>query len=428
MALDIPALVRSLENCPCGRSHKIDIAKVEIRENVLKDCGRILKENIGGQKLHAVFDQNTLKASDGILDILKEAGYTITTTAYVNLKKATMEESERIIKESSDADLVLSIGTGSLNDICRYACFKIGKPFAIFATAPSMDGFLSQQAPLMDHGFKLTFNAKAPQVLMADVNILAQSPTELKAAGLGDLIGKYTALADWRVSHLVTGEYYCPRIDSEMRKAVDAAVVLAKSGLGGTQDKGYAKSLMEALSLSGLMIYLAGCTRPASGAEHHLSHFWEMQYAANGWEQLYHGKKVGIATAVVADIYHNIAKLDQIETRKTPLSEERLRPVFGKLYDMLMKENTPNPIDQVDPEFVKAHWQDIRQIVKDCVPDGEEIRNLLKSAGGEPDYRSAGIPEELGYNAPRFGHYARFRMTLLRITNDMIVHGEEIYQ
>jgi len=428
MALDIPALVHSLENCPCGKSHKIDIAKVEIRDGVLRDAGKILKDNIGGTKLHAVFDDNTIKASDGILDVLKEAGYSVTATSYSNLKKATMEESERIIEESRDSDLVLSIGTGSLNDICRYACFKTGKPFAIFATAPSMDGFLSQQAPLMDHGFKLTFNAKAPQVLMADVDILAKSPTELKAAGLGDLIGKYTALADWRVSHLVTGEYYCPRIEEEMRKAVDAAVSLAKSGLGATQDKDYARSLMEALSLSGLMIYLAGCTRPASGAEHHLSHFWEMQYAANGWEQLYHGKKVGIATAVVADIYHSIAKYDHIETRKTPLTEERLRPVFGRLYDMLMKENTPNPIDQVDPEFIKAHWDEIRKIVDDCVPTGEEIRNLLRMAGGEPDYQSAGIPDDLGRFAPRFGHYARFRMTLLRITNDMIVHGEEIYQ
>lgn len=427
MALNIPALVESLKDCPCGRKHEINISRVEIREGLLPETGKIIRETLGGKKLHAVFDENTLAASAGILEVLKEAGYEVSETRYENLKKATMDEVEQVMEEGKGADVILSIGTGSLNDICRYACYKTGQPFAIFATAPSMDGFLSQQAPIMTNGFKITYDAKAPELLLADVDILAESPTELKAAGLGDLIGKYTALADWKVATLTTGEYYCEAIAEKMREAVNQAVALAKSGLGQTTDRGYAQSLMEALALSGLMIYLSGCTRPASGAEHHLSHFWEMQYAANGWNQLYHGKKVGIGAAIVADIYHNITKLENIETKVTPLEEARLRPVFGKLYDMLMKENTPNPLDKVDPEFLKAHWQEIRDIVKNDVPTGEEIRELLRLAGGEPDYQTAGIPADLGENAKRYGHYARFRMTLLRITNDMICHGEEIY-
>ncbi len=425
--LDIPALVKSLENCPCGRSHQINISRVEIRPGVKADAGKILREELGGEKLHVVYDDNTLGASEGILDILRAAGYTLTETHYENLKEATMREVEDVMRDAKGADVVLSIGTGSLNDICRYGCFLSGQPFAIFATAPSMDGFLSQQAPILTEGFKITYNAKAPAVLMADVDILAKSPTELKAAGLGDLIGKYTALADWKVAAMTTGEYYCDAIAENMRKAVDEAVRLAKSGLGDTEDPDYAASLMEALALSGLMIYLSGCTRPASGAEHHLSHFWEMQYVARHLPPVYHGKKVGIAAGIVADIYHKITEYDDFDCAKKEMTEEELRPVFGPLYDMLMKENTPNPIDAVDPAVVKAHWKDIQKIVREEVPTGDEIRAILHEAGGEATPEEAGIPEDLAYYAPRYGQYARFRMTLLRITNTLIVHGEDIY-
>lgn len=425
--LDIPALIKSLENCPCGRSHQIHISRVEIRPGVLAETGRILKEELGGEHLHVVYDDNTVRAAGGILDILREAGYRLTETHYENLKEATMREVEEVKRDAEGADAVLSIGTGSLNDICRYGCYQTGQPFAIFATAPSMDGFLSQQAPILTDGFKITYNAKAPSVLIADVNILAKAPTELKAAGLGDLIGKYTALADWKVAAMTTGEYYCDAIAANMKKAVDEAVRLAKSGLGDTEDPDYAASLMEALALSGLMIYLSGCTRPASGAEHHLSHFWEMQYVARGLPPVYHGKKVGIAAGIVADIYHKIAQYDDFDCAKREMTEEELRPVFGPLYEMLMKENTPDPIDAVDPSVLKSHWKEIQRVVREEVPTGEEIRAILRQAGGEATPEEAGIPADLACYAPRYGHYARFRMTLLRITNTLIVHGEEIY-
>jgi glycerol-1-phosphate dehydrogenase [NAD(P)+] len=118
----------------------------------------------------------------------------------------------RIEEESRNASSILAVGAGSINALCKLAADRAGKPYAIFATAPSMDGFASASASVYENGFKLTFGALPPRMILADTEVLAAAPAYLKAAGFGDLLGKYTALADWRISHLVTGEYYCENL------------------------------------------------------------------------------------------------------------------------------------------------------------------------------------------------------------------------
>jgi len=426
MTYNLSGVVKSLEGCPCGRKHEVNINRIEIGEGVLGRAGSILLEcgYAKGTKVHVVADQNTLAASSGILDILRAAGFVLTTTLYEDLQTADMDGVNRVIAESAGAQMVFSVGTGSLNDICRYACFKTGKDFCIFATAPSMDGFASSMAPITDKGFKRTYKSVGPSVIMADTGILAHSPVELKAAGLGDLLGKYTALADWKVAALTTGEYYCERIARLTRDAVDKAVKLAKSGKADAPDKAYAAALMEALVLSGIAMFLSNCTRPASGAEHHIAHFLEMQYAKRGLKQMFHGKKVGIACGMVADVYQRLSRLEAIKTKPHVMETKLLQAMYGDLYDELVKENTPDPVNAVDPRFIRENWGKLRQILSE-VPTGDEVRSLLRSAGGVPDWRSAGIPEDLARFAIRYGYYARFRITMMRILGIIDLSGIE---
>ena len=72
-----------------------------------------------------------------------------------------------------------------------------------------MDGFASYSSPLVENGFKASYPAKSPEVVIGDTKILANAPNELKSAGFGDMISKYVALIDWQVSTLITGELYC---------------------------------------------------------------------------------------------------------------------------------------------------------------------------------------------------------------------------
>lgn len=430
MTYDLTKLVQSLANCPCGRKHEVNIDRIEIGAGVVSEAGGMLLDSGCGKgsRMHVVADRNTLGAARGILESLRAAGFVLTTTIYDDLQLADIEGVHRVLAESGDAPMVLSVGTGSLNDICRYACFKAGKAFSIFATAPSMDGFASTMAPITENGFKRTYPAIGPKVLLADTAILARSPVELKAAGLGDLLGKYTALADWEVATLTTGEYYCERIATLTRDAVNKAVRLARSGKADQPDEAYAAALMEALILSGVAMYLSHSTRPASGSEHHIAHFLEMQYARRGMKPMFHGKKVGIACGMVADVYNRMSRVEAIKTKPHVLEEKMLQPMFGELYPELLKENTPDPVADVDPGFLVDNWGRIREILS-RVPSGEEVRSLLRAAGGVADWRSAGIPEDLARFAIRYGYYARFRITLMRLLGMIDLGGaeDEIY-
>ncbi len=414
MAFDAAALIRSLENCPCGKKHAAKAPFVSFEKGLTGKTGAILREKLGGESLLLVWDENTKKASPGLLESLDSAGYRVKLLTYENLREATMEVSEKVMEEAGEADLILSAGTGSLNDVCRYAAFRLQKPFVIFATAPSMDGFLSGQAPLTVNGFKTTLDAKAPEVLLADVDILAASPAELKAAGLGDLIGKYTALADWKIASILTGEAYCPSIARLTREAVEKAVKPIRDGADPAHDEGYALALMEALTLSGLMIYLAGTSRPASGAEHHMSHLWEMLYAARGLAPLYHGTKVGVAAAVASDIYHEAVREAPCFIHHTP-SPKALEEAFHPLTESIMRESLPDPASSVRDEEIAMAWGEITRIVNEEIPTGEEIRAILRKAGGAAAPEDAGIPGDMFEAGSKYAFYVRKRLTLMRL-------------
>lgn len=410
--MDIEKITESLKNCPCGRRHTLHDIRVEIFEGALQQTAVLLKESGFSEDIHLVADLNTLQAADGILELLKSGGFNVTSTIFGNLTLCDMDSVALVREQAKNAKAIISVGTGSLNDVCRYACFLDKKPLCIFATAPSMDGFASQMAPVTENGFKRTYQAIAPRLIIADSRILADSPDELKAAGLGDLLGKYTALADWKIAALLTGEYYCKNIEDLTKSAVDRAVKLADTAK--THDIAYAEALMEALILSGLAMYLSGCTRPASGAEHHLSHFLEMLYAENGLPPMYHGKKVGVACGIVADIYHRIAKLDRVSLHPHIFPEKPLKELFGRLYPELKKENTPDPILKVSPSSVLKNWEEIRSIMSE-VPTGDFIKDVLRKAKGAGSYKEAGIPEDMARAAARYGFYARFRLTGMRL-------------
>ena len=200
--MDLDALLSPLRHCSCGRPHTVQLKAVEIGSGVLERTGALLKENGFPTNLLVVADQNTLRAADGILDILRRDGFTFTLQCYDDLRTAEMTEVERIEQLCAEKDGVLSVGSGSLNDICRLATFRKGKRFAIFATAPSMDGFASDSAPITKNNFKLSYQCHQPEIILADTRILAKAPAVLKAAGFGDMVAKYIAVVDWKLAAL----------------------------------------------------------------------------------------------------------------------------------------------------------------------------------------------------------------------------------
>ena len=251
------------KGCLCGRKHETAIKDIRIFSGAVHSVGQILKENGFSSTLLLVADENTIKASEGIEKSLD--GFDVEYKIYDNLRVSTMAHVNEIENLIKDRDIsVLSVGTGSVNDTCRLASARQDKKLCIFATAPSMDGFASYGAPIVANGFKATYDAKSPEVIIGDTKILANAPTELKSAGFGDMIAKYTGLVDWQISHLLTGEYYCERVAQLTRDAVDELMSMADKVT--VNDEYTAGKIFEALLKTGVGMSFAQSSRPASGA------------------------------------------------------------------------------------------------------------------------------------------------------------------
>jgi glycerol-1-phosphate dehydrogenase [NAD(P)+] len=104
-------------------------------------------------------------------------------------------------RASASADALVAVGSGTINDLCKYAAAQDGKPYAVFATAPSMNGYTSKNAAITVDGHKKSLAAAAPVGVFVDLTVLAAAPARMIRAGLGDSMCRSTAQADWLLSH-----------------------------------------------------------------------------------------------------------------------------------------------------------------------------------------------------------------------------------
>lgn len=258
--------------------------------------------------------------------------------------------------KAAGAECVIAAGSGTIHDISRFSAYVTGIPFLSVPTAPSVDGFNSKGAPLILRGDKVTVAAIGPDAMFADLDVLAQAPTAMVAAGFGDMLGKYTSLFDWKFGSLLRGEPYADEIAQMTRKALQQCVEGVEEIAARTPEG--IRLLMDALIQSGEAMLQFGQSHPASGAEHHLSHYWELEFLRFGKRPVLHGAKVGVACGIIADLY------------RSAVQESKL------------------------PAETKALAGDIRRELAE-LPDGDTIRSLLEKVGGPTRPEQIGVDSEL---------------------------------
>ena len=413
--MDLNKILNSLKNCPCGREHTFDTKVVEIGSGITARTGEILTQAGFPKKVLVVSDRNEWKASEGILESLDAAGFASKLLIYEDMRYAKIEQVLEVEALAADVDGIISVGTGSVNDVCRVSSYRLGKKFCIFATAPSMDGFASDTAPIIENNFKNSWKAEQPMVIIADTKILAKSPVELKAAGFGDMIAKYIGLFDWRLANLLIDEYYCPAVAALTEEAIEKIVALADKVKG--EDEEAAGAIMEALVLSGLAMKLALSSRPASGAEHVVSHYLECYKLARGVWPEFHGKKVGVATVLINRIYHNIAdRVEDIDPIVEVTDWDAVKAAFSEeQIPELMKLNQPSIMDKVDPARLKAIWPEVRRLIKETLPTDEVMMDLMQKAGAVTEPEDVHVSPELLELGLRYHAYMRYRILLTRL-------------
>jgi len=403
--------------CQCGVNHETSIRDIRIGSGLVHQVGQILKENDFPRQLLLVADRNTLKAADGILEGLRD--FDVEQHIYDDLRVADMVhvcELEEKIKGREIA--IVSVGTGSVNDPCRLAAARQDKKLCIFASAPSMDGFASYSSPLVENGFKASYPAKSPEVIIGDTKILANAPSELKSAGFGDMVSKYVALIDWQVSTLITGEYYCEKVAALTRQAIDELMDIADKVT--QNDEETAGKIFEALLKTGIGMSYTQNSRPASGAEHIISHVIECTELRDGIIPNYHGDDVGVCTLETLKFYNELAEREQIETQYEDVDWDAIYRFYGPMAEDVRKLNEPeNIIDLVDPKKLKESWDQIRKIIR-SVPSYKECKAAMEKAGCKITVADIGKDEDFFRRCMYYSPFMRKRMTLLRMKH-MIV-------
>ena len=294
--------------CSCGHEHKTLLKRIDIDKGALNRLPGHITE-LGYHHIFMVCDVNTWKAAgETVAKLLSENN--------IAHKCLVIQDSELVPDEHAvgtvvtafpkEADLILAVGSGTLNDLCKFVSYQIGLDYIVCATAPSMDGFASIGAALITNHVKTTYDAHVPVAIIGDTEVLAQAPMEMIVAGLGDILGKYTCLMDWRMAHLIEGEYYCEKIAGMVKQAV--TIVVEQSSKIKDRDLEAVKAITEALALTGVAMSFVGNSRPASGSEHHLSHYWEMQFQMEGKKPILHGIKVGVGLLTVLNMYGKLAQ------------------------------------------------------------------------------------------------------------------------
>ena len=414
----VTEIIKEFEKpCSCGMEHHAAVQDVQIGSGLVKKVGEILKKNGFPKNILLVADKNTLAAAKGIEESLK--GFSVEYKIYDQIRVARMEHVEELESFIRGRDIgVLSVGTGSVNDPCRLAAARQDKKLCIFATAPSMDGFASYSSPILKVGFKSSYPAKSPEVIIGDTKILAAAPTYLKSAGFGDMVAKYIGLADWKISSLLTDEVYCEKVGKLTRDAVDKLMSMADRVT--QNDEETAGEIFKALLMTGIGMSFMQNSRPASGSEHIIAHLLECVELRDGIVPNYHGEDVGVFTLLMLKYYNELADNETIKAKKESVDWADVYSFYGEMADDVKKLNEPKTVtDEVDPKVLEDKWQEISEIIH-SIPSYDEVYSAMKKAGCKLTVEDIGKSQELVDNCIKYSPYMRYRLTLLRLS-DMIV-------
>lgn len=409
MQIKLQALVET-----SGMPHPLSLRALRIGSGVLQELPALLKQLGEFPQMAIVCDDHTYAAAGRRVEALVGDVQTIC------LRAEDLHADERAVDEvraqlQQPCSLLLAVGSGTIHDITRYTAHERGIPFLSLPTAPSVDGFTSNVAAMTWKGCKQTFPAVSPLAILADSDVFAACPPRLIAAGVGDLYGKYIAMFDWKVAHLVTGEAIYPtvlRMEEEalatINRQIDAIAARKKSAL---------EQLMYALILSGLAIQGVGNSRPASGCEHHMAHFWEM-HVLNAPLDALHGEKVGMGTILACDYYHRLGTLPEIESHYrgyAGLPVDQLRSLFGDRAAEILRENTPDPLTEVDKETFCRNFSSIRTWIE-ALPHAEDIAADLRRCHGVTTLEEIGLSNACIPATLEWAPFVRNRLTLLRLS------------
>ncbi|MBR2421405.1 MAG: sn-glycerol-1-phosphate dehydrogenase [Oscillospiraceae bacterium] len=417
--------------CPCGKSHTVAIDEVVIGSGVVNRVPEFVKRY--GKKPFVVADVNTFEAAgERVCALLREADIPFGSFVF---KDTALEPDEKAVGAAFmhydiSCDVILGVGSGVINDICKILSNTTGNPYIIVGTAPSMDGYASATSSMSRDGVKVSLNSRCADVIIGDTDILKTAPDHMLRSGLGDMLAKFVSIAEWRIAHLITGEYYCEEVAKLIRGAVKKCVDNAQ-GLLCREDAAI-EAVFEGLVIGGVAMAYAGVSRPASGVEHYFSHVWDMRGLEFGTKVDLHGIQCAMATVKAVELYEMVMKQSPewekanayVQSFDLEVWNAQLRSFLGSSAETMIeleKKEGKYRKETHEARFrvIEKKWDAILQILREELPAAEELCKLMDAVGISRDLNSIDVDSETARITFRATKDIRDKYVLSRLAWDL---------
>jgi glycerol-1-phosphate dehydrogenase [NAD(P)+] len=380
------------------------VRSVVIADSLQDREAELVAELQFGPRLAVIGDDDTFAAlGDRVVRALT-ARFTVQRISLGRRPHADQPTLERLLAAVDQrTDAVVAVGTGTLNDLAKLIAKARACPQVVFATAPSMNGFTSVSASILQDGLKRSIRAEAPVGVFFDLSVLAAAPPRLIRAGLGDSLCRGTAQADWLLAHLLLDKPYREAPFAMLAADEEVLVTQSRALLGGDLDT--LRSLARTLVLSGFGMTLCGGSYPASQGEHLLAHYAEMMQFSS--TESYHGEQIGVATLAMARLQHQLLAQERAPELRVPeLSLAQVCDHFGAelgprcWHESQAKAFSPAVVEELNHRLAQR-WPQLRAQLHAVTRPPPQLERALLAAGA-PVYAS-----ELGWGADRFAQALR---------------------
>jgi glycerol-1-phosphate dehydrogenase [NAD(P)+] len=418
----INALLGARERCACGAVHSCSIDRIVIKRGALAELHDMTADF---SSILLVCDENTRRVCgervDAMLSDKIKARLTYTSEPVIP-NEGAIEEMEAHL--THDTDLIIGVGSGVINDLCKHVSHLHGLPYYIVATAPSMDGYASRGAAMILGNMKITTDAAPPKAIIADTEVLADAPIDMLRAGYGDIIGKFSCLNDWKLSHAVNGEPLCEYIWDLTYKTVCEIAPMGRQI--ASRDGESVEALMRALVVVGIAMAYMGNSRPASGSEHHLSHYFEVTGLLRGEPYFCHGIDVAYSTYETARLREELISIDS--PKKKRFDKDDWEKSIMRVYStegnnraaegIIALQNRLSWIYRDRIDIYRDRWSEIKDILKEA-PDKESVSEMLESVGLRLEDYYKIYSDEKRADAIRYAKDLKDRYTVLWTYEDV---------
>ncbi len=418
--------------CACGSEHNKPTQDIYVGGGIIDNTAAYIQKRAYGKHCVLVADNITWDiAGAKVSKALKAAGFKVYDCVLKRRERLEPDETavgEVFLALQADTDFLVSVGSGSITDTTRVVAARANLPQVCIGTAPSMDGYTSSICPLTYHGVKIHRPGKCPEVIICDTDILKTAPMDMVCAGVGDVLGKYIAKADWKIGRVINDEVYCDVCGEIVTDALERLLNNIDE-IKARSEKGI-RLLTEALLLSGMTIMIIGHTRAVASVEHNVAHYWEMMQMFKGRPAPGHGASVGVSTLLVWPIFKRFAKedissLDLDAIRKGAISREArvewMRRAYGPAAEPIMEENEGDFLFWEEQERrirrAQTRFGEIKQCI-DEMPSVSVIEDAMRRLGAPMTPEELGINMELLNISMRCAKDYRTRYTLFKLISE----------